>query len=75
MRIKIVRQTVAQKRVVRVGEELDVPESEARLLIAGHKAELVEPSTPAAPEGAKASTAKAPHRKSQAGDPGAKEKS
>lgn len=41
MRIRITVQTVAQKRVVRVGDELEVGDSEAQLLIRMHKAEAI----------------------------------
>ena len=40
MRIKITRQTVANKTTVRPGEIVEVPEGEARLLISGRKAEF-----------------------------------
>ena len=38
--IRITRQTVAQRRNVRLGEVLDVSEAEARQLIGARKAEL-----------------------------------
>jgi hypothetical protein len=46
--IRITRQTVAQRRNVRVGDVLDVSEAEARQLIGARKAEL-SPAGAAAP--------------------------
>ncbi|MFA5941421.1 MAG: hypothetical protein WC809_18870 [Sinimarinibacterium sp.] len=55
MRIRITRQTVAQKRNVRPGDVVDVPEGEARLLIGGAKAEFFREAAadPAAPASAR----------------------
>ncbi len=50
MRVKIIRTTVASDSFVRVGQVVDLPEAEARMLIAIHKAELVAEEAPAEPE-------------------------
>lgn len=41
MKIKILKTTVADSRFVKAGEVIDVPESEARLLVGIGKAEYV----------------------------------
>ena len=48
MKVKVIRDTVAGKRSVFVGEVLDLPEQEARELILMKKVDLyVEPAAPA----------------------------
>ena len=49
MQIKITRNTVAAERAVKVGQVIDLPEAEARMLIAIRKAEAVvdQPPEPA----------------------------
>lgn len=49
MRVRITRTTVATDGFVRVGQVVDLPEADAKMLIAIHKAELVvdEPPAPA----------------------------
>ncbi len=49
MQIKITRNTVAAERFVQAGQVIDLPEAEARMLIAIRKAEAVadEPPAPA----------------------------
>lgn len=42
MQVKITRTTVAADSFVKVGQIIDLPEAEARMLIAIHKAEPVE---------------------------------
>jgi hypothetical protein len=51
--IRITRQTVAQRRNVRVGDVFDVTEAEARQLIGSKKAELATGATPQAATAAK----------------------
>jgi len=46
MRIQITRTTVAANGFVRVGQVIDLPDAEARMLIAIHKAVLVEDVEP-----------------------------
>lgn len=47
MQVKITRTTVAADGFVKVGQVIDLPESEARMLIAIHKAVAVEAAEPA----------------------------
>lgn len=50
MKVKILRNTVANKRPVEVGEIIDLPDAEARFLIAIGKAEAVKLSKKAIEE-------------------------
>lgn len=59
MRIKITRSTVASDNLVRPGQIVDLPEPEAKMLIAIHKAQLVEDEPPAEPEPLTTETAEA----------------
>lgn len=47
MQVKITRTTVAAAAFVKVGQVIDLPDSEARMLIAIHKAVRVEAAEPA----------------------------
>lgn len=47
MQVKITRTTVAAAGFVRVGQIIDLPDAEARMLIAIHKAVRVEAAEPA----------------------------
>lgn len=47
MQVKITRTTVAAAGFVKVGQVIDLPEAEARMLIAIHKAVPVEAAEPA----------------------------
>lgn len=47
MQVKITRTTVAAAAFVKVGQVIDLPDAEARMLIAIHKAVPVEAAEPA----------------------------
>lgn len=47
MQVKITRTTVAAAGFVKVGQVIDLPEAEARMLIAIHKSVAVEAADPA----------------------------
>ncbi len=47
MRVRIIRTTIAADHLVRLGQVVDLPEPEARMLIAIHKAELADDEPPA----------------------------